>query len=113
MDKNITMPAQVAEAIQEFSDRVKSQLQDNLIEIRLYGSTARGMYTPDSDIDILVVVKDKSNKVWHAIHDIAFDVGFERDLLLSVIVDSEEEQRYPLFQETLFYKNLQKEGIVL
>ena len=113
MDINVMIPNHILDAINEFCRRVKAEIQDNIVEIRLYGSVARGTYTPDSDIDILVVVKQKTDKVWNIIHDIAFEVGFERDLLISVIVDSEEEQRYPLFQETLFYKNLQKEGIVL
>ena len=107
------IPNHIEEAIKEFCRLVRDQLQDNVTEIRLFGSVARGTVTMESDVDILVVLKNKTRKLCNIIHDIAFDVGFDRDLVLSVIVDSEEEYNYPPFRETLFFNNLQKEGILL
>jgi predicted nucleotidyltransferase len=41
----------------EATKMVSALLQDNLVEIILYGSCARGDYTNDSDIDIALITK--------------------------------------------------------
>ena len=40
-----------------FVQAIKRRLDRNLVEIWLFGSYARGDYTPDSDYDMLIVVE--------------------------------------------------------
>ncbi|WP_422392969.1 nucleotidyltransferase domain-containing protein [Neomoorella humiferrea] len=44
-------------AIKDFCELLKQQLGKKLLATRLFGSVARGTATPESDIDILVVVR--------------------------------------------------------
>ncbi len=41
----------------EVPELVKSLMKDDLVEVVLYGSCARGDYTEDSDIDIALITK--------------------------------------------------------
>ena len=49
------MPAAKREIIMSFARRVRRILGKNLKQVILYGSYARGDYTEDSDIDIMVL----------------------------------------------------------
>ena len=44
-------------AVLEFARRARRELGDHIVQIILYGSRARGDYTDESDIDVLVVVQ--------------------------------------------------------
>ena len=80
----------------------------------LYGSEARGDASPDSDIDLLILVdKDKITlKEQQAITYPLYDVEIEKGVLINPIVISRKlwETTQKL---TLFYKNVMKEGVVL
>ena len=45
-----------AEALEEFTSRVRSALGVGLVELKLFGSKATGRDEVESDIDVLVVV---------------------------------------------------------
>ena len=49
------MPAAKREIIVSFARKVRKILGKNLKQVILYGSYARGDYTEDSDIDIMVL----------------------------------------------------------
>lgn len=100
-------------AINEFCDTLRAQLNTNLVEIRLFGSTARGTFTDESDIDILVVVQNENGLTREAVIDMAVDINLKHDVVISPIVMSKNRYTEPLFQETLFYKSIQEEGMPL
>lgn len=100
-------------AINEFCNRLKSQLKENIKEIRLFGSVAKGNAKWDSDIDILVVLKDGDGFWEDLILDITVDLNLKYDVVISATIMSEKDYTFAPFKETLFYKNLQKEGLLL
>lgn len=106
-------PNHTKKAINEFSNLVKQKLSSNLVDIRLFGSVARGTSTPESDIDILIVVLNEDNLTRETIIDVAVDVNLNNDVVISPIVMSKERFKGPLFQETFFYQSVQREGIPL
>ena len=86
---------------------------DNITMIILYGSVARNEATPESDIDIAIIMKndmDESVKskfiCWSADMDIRYDKVFS-------IIDIKEENMEKWGKVLPFYQNVQKEGIVL
>jgi len=80
----------------------------NILEMRLFGSSARGDYSKSSDIDIMVKLPTVNREIEEALFDIAYELELEHDCLIDVIVLSEDMERIiPLNQ------NIEKEGIAI
>ena len=85
---------------------------DDIVEIVLYGSYARGDYAEDSDIDIAAVVhgsreelQEKLKIVW----DVSAELGVENDIIVSPTVIPYEE--FMKYKQTLpYYRNIAEEG---
>jgi predicted nucleotidyltransferase len=86
-------------------------LKDTTAErIILYGSVARGDDTAESDVDILVLSKDKRATRKQAIKR-AIDVLLDTGTYISVKVLTPGE--YEQLQDTHFMRQIRKEGIVI
>lgn len=107
------MPDRVDNAIKEFCELVKRELGANLLGIRLFGSVARGTATPDSDIDVLVLVQREDSAAREAVIKAAVDINLKHDVVMSPVIMSFERYSRPLFRETHFYRSLQEEGVSL
>ena len=86
---------------------------ENLSMIILYGSVARNEATSESDIDIAIITKNDMNEeirnkfiCWSAEMDIRYDKIFS-------IIDIKEENMKKWGDVLPFYKNVQKEGVIL
>ena len=86
---------------------------ENLLMIILYGSVARNEATSESDIDIAIITKNDMNEeirnkfiCWSAEMDIRYDKIFS-------IIDIKEENMKKWGEALPFYKNVQKEGVIL
>ena len=86
---------------------------DNILTIISYGSVARNENTPESDIDIAIVIKNNMDddtrdkfKRWSADMDLKYDKIFS-------IIDIEKSNLENWGHILPFYKNVKKEGIVL
>jgi predicted nucleotidyltransferase len=86
--------------------------QDRLSKLILFGSQARGEANPDSDIDILVVLKDEVNPVEEIIRNsyLISEICLEYDALINCFYLSESELRH---ENKLLIKNIKKDGILL
>ena len=109
------MPAAKREIIMSFARKVRRILGKNLKQVILYGSYARGDYTEDSDIDIMVLttLTDKEiEQIETEIYDLAFDYLMDYGVDISVVIKNEEQFNYWL-GALPFYDNVEKEGIVI
>ena len=84
-----------------------------LDKIVLYGSFARGEETEESDVDIaLLLATEETESMRDRMTDIVVDYEIDCGITLSVIAVSREH--YMKWKDIMpFYKNLDKEGIVL
>lgn len=62
-------------AVEEFVSRTRAALGENLLDVRLFGSRARGDSQPDSDIDIALIVEAVRRQAEDVATDIAFDIN--------------------------------------
>ena len=102
-------------AVEEFVNRLRHALAGNLVDVRLFGSEARGEATSESDIDVLVVVQPDRDRVQFEdrIIDIAFDVNLEFGVYISPRVVTPGILNDPVVRETPFIKNVARESVPL
>lgn len=107
MNKDIT------KIIKNFSNDTKKILKDNLIAEYLFGSFAINESTESSDIDILIIVKNFDYHIRKAISSLSSDYSLDKNIFISPIIKDiiiwEKNKEY----KTLFYKELQRDGIKL
>ena len=102
-------------ALTEFVKRLRLGLSGNVVDVRLFGSEARGEATSESDIDVLVVVQPESERtaLKDRVIDIAFDVNLEFGVYVSPRVITPGILNHPVWRETPFIKNVAGESIPL
>jgi predicted nucleotidyltransferase len=118
------LPERVREALAAFQQALLGALPGQIRRIILYGSYARGEAAPDSDVDVMIVVAWEEERLpdgfyrsmygdprWETIVDIACDVSLEHSVWVSPFVVG--ENRYVAHQRWSFFKEVQREGIIL
>ena len=109
------MTKEITTIIQEFEQDMKNIFKDDFCSLWLYGSYARGDYTSDSDVDIMLLV-DLSPEEMDAYSDALSELGYEfnvnNDIWMMPVVKNLQHFKqwvtaYP------FYTNVQKEGVIL
>ncbi len=109
------MPKKVNDEIQNFIKAVQELLGKKLKKVILYGSYARGDYNKNSDVDIMILADLSYEEIEYyrdKISDIAFDIELNTGIILSPIIKNIEKYNHRV-KFIPFYKNVQKEGIVL
>lgn len=102
--------------LQKIFDRMIPGLRDIfgdvLCQVILYGSAARGTQTQESDVDIAVIVRPYTEKMYDEMIDLTVDLELEYNKVLSVLLI--DYDNYKEWGKVLpFYKNVQKDGIML
>ena len=103
------------EVLKKYVDDVHKIYGEKLRTVILYGSYARGDFTPDSDIDLMILVDlsdDEIRSKGHMLSDLTFDYNFDNDLEIMPIVKNLDHfnkwlRAYP------FYNNVKNEGVEL
>ena len=98
--------------IKSFVKEIREKLGDDILDIRLFGSKARGDFQEDSDVDVFILIK-KKGEVREAIGDIAADYFFETNVPLAPVVYSLFEYKKNEELGSLFFENVKKEGTTL
>ena len=99
---------EIAERFRELvSRRVK------IHELRVFGSRARGDTSPESDLDLLVVVEQLDHSIERYISDCAWEAGFPEDVIVMPVTISLDTLRNSPIRESVFIKNVYREGIAV
>jgi len=101
---NMTHKNKIDKITEEFKRTVENKY--NIIEMKLFGSSARGDFTEISDIDIMVKLPKVNRIIEEDLFGIAYDLELEYDCVIDVIVFPRNiNNNIPLYQ------NIEKEGI--
>lgn len=117
MNTDYSQPLQLTEveqrALSEFVAQLQERLNGGLLSVTLFGSRARGMGGPDSDLDVLVVVERDDLAVCRAIRYLAADIWLAHGAFISSRIWSREKMELMEREPTLLAQNIQREGINL
>lgn len=81
-------------------------------KIILYGSHARGEASPESDMDILVLLPSPASSPERCqLHDRLYEIGLDCDTVISVLIKSIPHWERPISKATSLYQTIQLEGI--
>ena len=103
----------IQEIVRQFADETRHILRDNVLEEYLFGSYAKKTQTPESDIDILIIVRSFSPDMQYQISGLASEYSLKHDILISPIVRDVESWQKNKSYNTLFYQEVQNSGISL
>jgi predicted nucleotidyltransferase len=109
----VDLPANVRAALGDFCSRMRARFGNRLEETRLFGSYARGDHTVDSDVDVLVVVRDLSERERREVFETGYEVYLDRVVELSPLALSSAEWRDRNARELLLAADIMREGIAL
>ncbi|OGI43773.1 MAG: hypothetical protein A2637_03570 [Candidatus Muproteobacteria bacterium RIFCSPHIGHO2_01_FULL_65_16] len=96
--------------LRELSTALRGCYGDRYVRLWLYGSEARGEAHAESDVDVLLVLRETSHPTREIdrIADILTDFNLRYGVLLSVLPVEENTLKTA---EGLFWRNVRREGI--
>jgi len=100
-------------ADREIAQRFKQRLQQiaPLLTLWVYGSRARGDATAESDLDVLIELESITPALRQHIRELAWEVGFDQDRVISTLVTTREQLDHGLLRADPLISNLQREGV--
>ena len=105
----------VADTLKKVVSSINAEMPGIVEQIILYGSYARGNYSTESDLDIMLLMKCSHTEIKQfqkAVCKIASRIGLEDDIEVSLMMQDKEtfEKRLAILP---FYRNVKKEGVML
>ena len=100
-------------ALKEFVDGVVQMLGGQLDQVVLYGSVARGTNTEESDVDIMILVRQPAQQLARQRQDwnrFGTDLDLKYDVFTSLKL--QDAETFYAWQDTLpFFRNVAREGV--
>lgn len=109
------MPKSIQSLLTDYLIEIQKIYGSHLKSVILYGSYARGDYTSDSDVDIMILVDLKDEELEQysdALSELGFEYNVDHDIWMMPVVKNVEHFRHWVSAYP-FYKNVQREGVVM
>ena len=102
--------------LSETAKTARETFGEHLDSVILYGSYARGDYTPDSDVDMMILVKGIApENLWRyrdSITEKSSELGLAYDVQITPLIkDADTFRKY--LGVLPFYQNVMKEGLMV
>ena len=93
----------------EFQRRLEAAMP--VLDMRIFGSRARGEATFNSDMDVFIEVEHLSPELHRRIEDIAWEVGFDLDCVITTIVVTRDQLEHGPLGASPLLLNIEREGV--
>jgi predicted nucleotidyltransferase len=95
--------------VREFQRRLLTIMP--VLDLRVFGSRARGDAAPDSDLDVFIELEETTPESRQRISEIAWEVGFEMDRVISTVVTTRSELEEGAMGASPLYLDVEREGV--
>lgn len=110
-----SLPTDMKSYLSQYTSELRKIYKDKLDKVILYGSYARGDYTEDSDVDIMILLRISDLEIKNyreLLSELTYDFNTNYDIDIKPIAKNKDEftkwvNAYP------FYANVQREGVEL
>lgn len=100
------------EALETLKNKLRERFGDALSEVRVFGSRIRDEHTPESDIDVMILLDTPVDwRLEKEIHYLLADINLEHDIFLSARIFSTHEWQSSRFRITPLFKAIEREGV--
>jgi predicted nucleotidyltransferase len=82
-----------------------------IVDLRVFGSRARGDAAPDSDLDLFIELEEATPELRQRISEIAWEVGFEMDRMISTVVTTRDDLEHGAMGANPLVLNVEREGV--
>lgn len=106
-------PSLVREVAARFARALRERYDAAVVDVRLFGSFARGVAHEESDVDLAVVLERADWETRRDVIDLATDVGLPHDLRLSPTVFDRETYERWRDQERPLVMDIEREGVAV
>lgn len=112
-NKKIKLPLKPkeAKAVREFQEDVFKKFGSQVLNMKLYGSKARGDSGRYSDIDIFVLLKNSDVKKKELIHNLAYNNFLKYYIDISPVIFSQKEYKYESGLPSIFIQTMSRDAI--
>lgn len=103
------------QVVMEFKGRIPNEVRSHVKRMVVFGSRATGTATEVSDLDLVVLVDEKTPAIENLLDDAAYDVMWDHDFkpIISLKVFTEARYRSAVERGFSFYKNVEREGVLV
>jgi len=109
--KKITLKKNEERALKVLKEELSRRF--NVIDMRVFGSKARGEDTPESDIDVMIEIDEFNPIIRSQIYDIVFKINLENDTFITTTIFSRKEIEEGPLSESPIYKAILREGALI
>ena len=100
-------------ALADYLAQLRTTCGDRLLRVMLFGSKARGDSEPESDIDILVVLRGELDGLKDRLADLSYDISLNYGVVVSDFVVGERRYDWMSRHNEPLLSEVMREGVEL
>jgi predicted nucleotidyltransferase len=83
----------------------------HLVDLRLYGSKARGTADADSDIDVMIELEELTPAFYDKVFDAVFDINLQYGVFISAVLFGRKELEDGPMSASPLFKAIERDGV--